>query len=309
MTIRDAVRRGAEKLKAAGIESAIRESGIILCFVIKSDKAFLYSHDDEELSETDEKKFFALVAKRAEGTPLQYITGHQEFMSLDFFVNNHVLIPRHDTEILVETVISWCRERRDLCLCRERYELGLCRERRDPNNCAGSRKIRILDMGTGSGCIAVSLAYYLDDVEIIAVDISEKAIETALYNAKINGVDSRIKFVKSDLFASIKDYEKFDVIVSNPPYIPTCQINELKDEVRHHEPIEALDGGKDGLVFYKRITKDALSYLKPGGLLAFETGFDQARGVADIMRREGYTDIRIFRDLAGIERVVTGMAP
>jgi release factor glutamine methyltransferase len=287
MIIRNAIRCGTEKLRSAGIESPAREAGVILCFVIKRSKVFLYSHDEGELTEGELQTFLALVDKRAARMPLQYIIGHQEFMSLDFSVNPDVLIPRQDTEVLVETVISWCRSRVPT-------EAGNC-----------TSQVRILDIGTGSGCIAVSLAYYLENSRITAADISQKALETALHNAEKACADTRIEFVRSNLFSGLQGHGLYDAIISNPPYIPTGDLDGLQPEVRCFEPFTALDGGRDGLGFYRRIADGAVSFLKPGGLLAFEVGFDQAEAVSHLLTGMHFT-VRKVRDLAGIERVVAG---
>jgi release factor glutamine methyltransferase len=219
-----------------------------------------------------------MLSNRSEGMPVQYITGYQEFMSLDFDVQPGVLIPRQDTEILAETVI------------------GCCRKNREPAT--------ILDLGTGSGCIAVSLAYYLDECSVTAVDISEMALKIAYCNAVKNKVSERITFTAGNLFDNLGPV-KFDVIVSNPPYARRHDIRTLQREVRDYEPVQALDGGEDGLWFYREIAGKAAGFLKPGGLLAFEVGYDQSDAVVQILEYD-YTDIAVIKDLAGINRVVSG---
>jgi len=280
MVLKEALDRAVDILKSANVITPAADAGVIICHVIKKDRAFIYAHDDYLLQDIEKELFFSSIYERANGKPVQYITGHQEFMSLDFKVNPDVLIPRQDTEVLVETVIESVRQQH------------------------GANRVEILEIGTGSGCIAVSLAYYIKDSIVTAVDISEEALETARSNAARNGVPDRITFIKSDIFRGLEKKE-FDIIVSNPPYIPSHEIKKLQVEVKDHEPLAALDGKVDGLFFFKNITAGCRGYLKPGGLLAFEVGYDQARKVADIM--EGIIgDVRIISDLSGIERVVTG---
>ena len=194
-------------------------------------------------------------------------------------VNEHVLIPRQDTEVLVDEVMKLT-----------------------------SDSSRVLDMCTGSGCIIISLAAAGHTAEYeygaVGVDISDKAIEVAEYNSKLNGV-SYVEFVKSNMFAELRDTGvKFDVIVSNPPYIPTKDIRELSDEVKLHDPLLALDGDEDGLKFYRAITRNAVDYLNKGGYLCYEIGYNQAQDVSDILVSCGYNDIRVVKDLAGLDRVV-----
>jgi release factor glutamine methyltransferase len=283
MTVREALRKGIDLLKAAGKEEAAADAGVLLCFLLGRNKAFMYAHSQDELPDGLNEQFFHMIEKRAAGMPVQYITGHQEFMSLDFEVNPSVLIPRHDTEILVETVIGYIRQ----------------------HDITGAR---ILDIGTGSGCIAVSLAHYMHDCQVTAVDISRQALETASVNAGNNNTGDRIEFVYSDLFSGLQSRKTgsgFDVIVSNPPYIAAGDIGGLQAEVGRYEPLAALNGGSDGLDFYRSIIKEAPPWLKHGGLLAVEVGFGQAASVSDLMK-EDYYDIRIIKDLSQIDRVVAG---
>lgn len=279
MTLNEAFIKGIEILKNAGNEAPAREAGVLLCSAICCDRTFLYAHGTNELDKILLEKYFSMLEQRARGVPLQYLTERQEFMSLDFEVGQGVLVPRQDTELLVETVMSLCKEK------------------------AGNS--RILDIGTGSGCIAVSLAYYLPECIVTAVDKMPDALAIAERNAHSNGVAGRVRFVKSDLFEEIAG-EQFEVIVSNPPYIRTDDIGELQREVRCYEPMEALDGGKDGLYFYRVIIKEATSFLNKGGILAFETGYDQAAEIAVLMSGS-FRNIKTLKDLAGIERVVTGV--
>lgn len=281
MILKELLDISTEKLNKAGIEASTHEAGVILCNALKVNRAFLYAHPEKVLSVEDADKVHALIEKRCERIPLQHLLGVQEFMSLDFKVNENVLIPRQDTEILVETVISHCRK------------------------VHGPK--RLLDMGTGSGAIAVSLAKYIDEAQVTAVDISEKALSVARENAALNGVQDKLTFIQSDLYERLHKEEKaYDVIVSNPPYIPTEDIKGLEPEVRDCEPILALDGGGDGLDFYRKLTENAEEYLKPCGLLAFEVGIYQAGSVTKLLESYGFTDIKVIKDLSGIERVVSG---
>lgn len=281
MTVREALSKGTAILKEADSEAPALEAGVLLCHVLDKDKVYLFAHGEDLLEPGLESRYFSAVRERVNSVPLQYITGHQEFMSLDFIVNPAVLIPRQDTEILVETVLEHVKRQKAVPL-------------------------DILDIGTGSGCIAVSLAHYLPSARVTAVDISEAALTVARSNAERNGVAKRVAFIRSDLFDGIAHDRKFGVIVSNPPYIPAGDIQGLMRQVKDHEPRTALDGGQDGLAFYRRIADEAAMWLKPGGLLAFEVGYDQAPEVSRLLQGR-YTDIGSVRDLAGIGRVVTGI--
>ena len=280
MTLNEAFRKGIEVLKNAGNEAPARDAGALLCFAAHCDRAYLYAHGTKELDKALIDNYFSMLESRAVGMPLQYLTGVQEFMSLSFEVGQGVLVPRHDTELLVEAVIKRCKESEGL-------------------SC-------ILDIGTGSGCIAVSLAYYLPACSVTAVDKMADAIAIAQKNAMANGVADRVRFLRSNLFEEL-DGEKFDVIVSNPPYICSEDIKGLQREVGYYEPIEALDGGNDGLYFYRTIIKEAPAFLRASGALAFETGYNQAAEVAALMSG-GFREIKIYKDLAGIDRVVTGVS-
>lgn len=279
MTFNEAFRKGIELLKNAGNEAPALDAGVLLCSVANCDRAFLYAHGTDEFDGILLERYVSMLERRAEGVPLQYLTGVQEFMSLSFSVGPGVLVPRQETELLVETVIQWCQE----------YV----------------QKAAILDIGTGSGCIAVSLAHYLPDSCIMAVDKMPDAIAIAEKNARSNGVAGRVRFIQSDLFGRLAG-EKFDVIVSNPPYIRKGDISGLQKEVRCHEPAEALDGGNDGLDFYRAIIKEAPGFLKRGGMLAFETGYDQA-GDVSLLMSDGFSSVKIMKDLSGIDRVVSGI--
>lgn len=299
MILKDVLLKGIEILKNAANETPALEAGVMLCFILKQDKTFLYTHDDYTLSCEDKEFFFQLIYKRAKGIPLQYLVGHQEFMSLTFTVTPDVLIPRQDTEILVETVIKYFTRTQSEKLTKSPLELPYYNY-----PIANGNSVHILDMGTGSGCISVSLAHYIKESCITAVDYSTDALGIACLNALNNGVFDQITFLQSNLFEEVDDY--FDAIVSNPPYIKTTEIEALMTEVKDYEPLEALDGGSDGLNFYREIVKKAPKFLKLGGLLAFEVGFDQAVDVSKMMEKD-FHHIEVIKDLAGIDRVIMGV--
>lgn len=280
MTYREAKMRAAGKLQDAGIENALAESGFLLEHALGTDRNFYLLHQSEDMPPDEFRIYDALVSKRCTHIPLQHLTGEQEFMGFSFRVNDHVLIPRQDTETLVEEALRILHQN----------------EVEHP---------RVLDLCTGSGCIAISLDLLCENAKVTGSDLSEEALRVAKENARINHSDA--DFVHSDLFASLStDEGMYDMIVSNPPYIPTQVIETLMPEVRDHEPISALDGHSDGLYFYRRIIKDAASYLQPGGYLLFEIGCEQGEAVADMMRNYNFTDIDVIPDLAGLDRVVRG---
>lgn len=251
------------------------DTDVILTETLKIDKSKLFS--DIYVSETEEKLIRKNIKRLLSGEPVSYIIGHREFMSLDFKVNSSTLIPRADTEILVEELIKI-------------YE---------------GKNPFIFEIGTGSGCIPISLAHYIEDSRIVSCDISESAIETAKENAKNNGVSDRVTFIKHDILSGFPPLEEApDCIVSNPPYIESDVIKTLDDNVKKFEPLSALDGGADGLDFYRSIIKE--NPLKKGGLLAFEIGYNQGKSVSDLMEND-YSDIRIIKDLGGNSRVITGI--
>lgn len=243
------------------------------------DSMYIRMYLDKELSEDQEKYFLEMMKDRLNQRPIAYILGNREFMGLDFFVKEGVLIPRPDTETLVEEIINIC------------------------NNKTG---LNILDIGTGSGAITVSLAKYLDKSHIVSVDISDIALEIASKNAVSNKVDERIDFIKSDVFSNVSRENKFDIIVSNPPYIKKSDISGLDRQVKDFEPYNALEGGEDGLDFYRKITRESREFLNENGILAYEVGHDQASDVSKIMQQNGFKGIYTKSDLQGFERVVIG---
>ena len=243
------------------------------------DRLYILLNLDKVLSEDEEKTFIKYINERLENRPIAYIVGNREFMGLDFYVKEGVLIPRPDTEILVEEVIELAKNKGE---------------------------INILDIGTGSGAITVSLAKYLPNAKITSVDIEDIPLEVGRINAKSNEVEDRIEFVKSNLFENIDKDMKFDIIVSNPPYIKREVVETLDKQVKDYEPYTALEGGEDGLDFYREITKQSKSYLKEKGILAYEVGHDQSEDVSKLMIDGGYTNIYTKKDLQGFERVVIG---
>ncbi|KAE9636301.1 MAG: release factor glutamine methyltransferase [Epulopiscium sp.] len=281
-TIEKVLAEGKALLKDAHIRTWALDGEILLSHVLSFSRVQLFTHSKDEISEEQEKVYKDLIYRRLKGTPTQYLTNEQEFMSLPFYVNNHVLIPRQDTEILVETALELIDRKKEF---------------------------QVLDVCTGSGCIGISIAYYAPLSRVIGIDISEPALNVAEHNAKLNQVNDRVHFIKSNLFKGVPEDLKgtIDMIVSNPPYIPTDEIKGLMKEVSEYEPTIALDGGKDGLDFYRFIVKDGKEYLKSGGILLFEIGYNQGDEVAWLLKSHGFNSVEIKKDLAGLNRVVFGI--
>ncbi len=276
MTLKEAYEYGQEQLKDAEIDDAILDAWYLLEHVTGISRAMYFVDMNREISSEHETMYRTFIANRAKHIPLQHITGVQEFMGLEFCVNEHVLVPRQDTEVLVESVL-------------EDMKSGM----------------KILDMCTGSGCILLSLLKLCGypNVSGVGVDISQEALKVARQNAEKLEVDAQ--FLLSDLFEKVEGL--YDIIVSNPPYIRTSVIEELKEEVKFHDPFLALDGKADGLYFYRRIVEECPKYLKKGGKLYFEIGHDQGEDVSALMRDAGFTDVTVKKDLAGLDRVVFGV--
>lgn len=273
-------REGMERLAGAGIEEAALDARLLLEYVCGTDRNTLLAHGEREVSEKEYERYAALIAERGGHTPLQHLTGEQEFMGLTFIVNEKVLVPRQDTEVLVEEVLRNLHD-----------------------------GMRILDMCTGSGCILLSLLQYSNDCAGTGVDVSAEALAVAWENyRRLQGQRPEMNayFIESDLFAGIPKGEQYEIIVSNPPYIRTDVIETLMPEVREHEPLLALDGRGDGLYFYREITHQAGGYLSRGGMLFYEIGYDQAEEVCGIMKEEGFREIEVVKDFAGLDRVVYG---
>lgn len=276
MTIREAISKASLQFKTKNIEAPKLKARLLMQFILKQTRQYIIVYDEKNLTLKQEKRYFEKVEKIIQGIPLQHITHQQEFMKMNFYVSKDVLIPRPDTEVLVEEVIKIAKK-------------------------INAKKI--LDLCTGSGAIAISLAKYIPNSQITATDISHKALEIAEKNAKNNEVDKQIAFLYSDLLQQIPK-EKYDMIVSNPPYIQRGLIKSLEEEVQK-EPQIALDGGWDGLDFYRRISKQADEYLKYGGYLCLEIGYDQKIDVIDLIEQEEkYTDTYGKKDLYGNDRVI-----
>ena len=276
MTIMDAIKKGMIELKNSNIESPKLKSRLLMQYVLNQTRQYIIVNDLNQISKEDEERYFVGISKLRAGVPLEHITHQREFMKLNFYINENVLIPRQDTEILVEEVIN------------------IAKRIKNP---------KILDLCTGSGAIAVSLAKYLSESEITATDISNKALEIAKKNAKINEVENRITFISSDLFTNIPE-EKYDIIVSNPPYIKKNVIETLDEQVRK-EPYMALDGGLDGLDFYRKIIKNSYEYLKYHGFLCLEIGFDQKIDVIELIENEEkFENTYSKKDLFDNDRII-----
>ena len=273
MKYREAMQEGEKILQEAGIVDAKNDAWLLLAMVCKVDHTYYYMHMEEELMSEQQDEYRVVIRKRAEHVPLQYITGEQEFMGLPFKVNSNVLIPRQDTETLVEEALKVIRP-----------------------------GMKVLDMCTGSGCILISILKNVLNVEGVGCDISKQALIVAKENAKLNNVVAT--FERSDLFDHVT--ETFDVIVSNPPYIRTEEIASLMPEVCQFEPVGALDGKEDGLFFYRKMIAESSKYLNPNGVILFEIGYDQGQDVSLMLKEAGYQDVQIVKDLAQNDRVVIG---
>ena len=275
MKIREALNKGSNILKESDIEYFKEDALELLSVILNTDKINIILNGEESLEEEKEQQYFNFIKRRSEKEPLKYITGYADFFGLVLKVKNGVLIPRVDTETLVEEVISIEREKKN-----------------------------ILDMCCGSGAIGIALAKNIKDVTVTLADISEIAEEVTKENICRLEVDNA-KFIHSNLFENI-DSNKFDVIVRNPPYIRTDVIDTLMEDVKDYEPHLALDGGKDGLYFYNKITKEAITHLSEGGYLCYEIGYDQGNEVRELMENQGFKNVRVIKDLAGNDRVAIG---
>lgn len=274
MTIKQAITKGMIMLKSNNVESPKLKARLLLQYVLDKPRQYIIVYDNKEIDKQQQWQYFVNIEKLTKGIPLQHITHRQEFMKMDFFVDENVLIPRPDTEILVEEVIK------------------IAQKYNSP---------RILDLCTGSGAIAISLKKFVPNADITAVDISEKALEIAQKNAE--KLEAKINFVKSNLFDKL-DNKKFDIIVSNPPYIRKDEIKKLSEEVQK-EPKIALDGGEDGLDFYRIIAEQAINYLKTGSFICFEIGYNQKNDVIKIIEDEqNYKNTYCKKDLYGNDRII-----
>lgn len=286
-TISSLLEEAIENLGKGDYFNPLLDSQILLSFVLGVDKIYLYAHKDEVVNESDKEKFMNLIELRKKRYPLQYIVGTQEFMGLDFKVGEGVLVPRPDTEILIESIIE---------IVKSGY--------------FNKETVNIADIGTGSGAITLSLAHYLENSKIYSVDISNRALEIAKENAKHLSLENQVKFFNGNLLEPLYDDKlegKIDILVSNPPYIPTKVIENLQIEVSKYEPILALDGGEDGLDFYRKIINNSPKLLSKKSIIAFEIGHDQAKDIKSLLIQSGnFKNIKIITDLSGCDRVVIG---
>jgi release factor-specific protein-(glutamine-N5) methyltransferase len=279
-TIGELLDKASKELKEENIDTYILDAQLLLGNVLAKDKLYIITNRDKNVSLKDEKEYFELIEKRKNKMPIKYILGETEFMGLDFNVEEGVLIPRGDTEILVEEVLS---------IINEEDELNVC------------------DLCSGSGAIGISIANYRKKINVEEIDFYEVPEKVTKKNIIKHGLEGRVKFIKSDLLKEpINQGKKYDVIVSNPPYIKADEISNLMDDVKKYEPHTALDGGDDGLVFYKRIIEESKTTLNNEGVLAFEIGYDQGEEVSNLMKEAGFYNIKLVKDLAGLDRVVLG---
>ncbi len=275
MKVNELILYGTKSLAQAQIESARLDAKLLFCKAFNKDKIFLITNKDDDIAEYGE--YEKLLNRRKMHEPMQYILGKAEFMGLEFYVDSNVLIPRPDTEALVEKVID---------------------------EIADSKKT-ILEIGTGSGCIPISILHFCKNAKAFAMDISKYAISVAEKNAKSNGVGNRIEFINGDVFKDFPNI-KVDGIVSNPPYIEDDVVPTLMTDVKDYEPQIALLGGKDGLDFYRHITKIGYDVINDGGFIAYEVGYNQSEAVKEILEDNNFKNIGFCKDIAGINRVVYG---
>lgn len=289
MKTRLLVKEGEYRLAKAFCMDAAIDAQELYCFLTGTDKVGLFLRADQEVDEETEAAYMELIKRRAGRIPLQHITGTQEFMGHTFKVNPDVLIPRQDTETLVEEAARTIQKNPG-------SKLGFIQKLR------GAAEWEVLDLCCGSGAIGISLAKICSNIKVTASDISPEAVATAVKNAA--DLRAKVKFTEGDMFRPHKG-KKFDMIVSNPPYIRTAMLSILQEEVKDHEPLRALDGGRDGLDFYRIIVKEAADYLKPGGFLMLEIGHDQGEDLRKMLKDDGkYTPAEVIKDLPGKDRVV-----
>lgn len=279
-TIGSLLNLGTQRLIEKNIDTARLDSQLLLGKVLNKDKLYLIINNDEVVSEEKKKEFLELISRRMEYMPIRYILGEIDFMGLDFFVEKGVLIPRSDTEILVEEVLRVISE---------------------------DELIDICDLCSGSGAIGISLAYYRKKINVDLIDYYDIPEKVSKKNILRTCLEDRVKFIKSDLLKEcIKLKKQYDIIVSNPPYIREEEIDNLMNDVKDYEPKTALSGGNSGLDFYERIVEESKSVLKKNGILAFEIGHDQGEDVSELMKENGYKEVRVIKDLAALDRVVIG---
>ena len=280
------LKEGTKVLEQHEIQEARLDAWLLLEYVTGVSRAFYFAHSDDAVEEKKATAYRKAIAKRAEHVPLQHITHQACFMGFEFYVNENVLVPRQDTETLVEKALEILK---------------------------GRKSPRILDMCTGSGYILLSLLALTEEAQGVGADVSPMALQVAKKNADSLGVADRADFVESDLFLTPffqektgKDMPLYDILISNPPYIRSADIEELMEEVRDHDPRLALDGHEDGLYFYRKIVSEGKLFLKKDGWMLFEIGYDQGGDVSKLMKDNGFTDVQVARDLTGLDRVVLG---
>lgn len=276
-TIYEVMKWGEEVLKAHQRPDAHIDAKLLIMYVLEMNETKLLIERTRKMDESLIKVYAAHISERAKGVPLQYITNEQEFMGLSFYVDDRVLVPRQDTETLIETILQEAEK--------TSIKFGV-------------------DIGTGSGCISIALAHYIKDLKMTALDLSKGALEVATKNIKAHQLEDRITVIESDVLSQYPQDQKVDLVVSNPPYISIEDTMTLMEEVQNHEPHMALTDGGDGLSFYKKISKDAKTILREGGIIAYEIGYNQSKAVTTILEEEGYEAIRTIQDLAGKDRVV-----
>lgn len=288
-SLKSLLKRGTEILEKSKIEEAGLDAWLLLEYATGKNRAYYFAHSEEAVEENLVQTYKTLCENRGKRIPLQHLTHQAFFMGYEFYVNDQVLIPRQDTECVVEQALE------------------LLKPMKAP---------RILDMCTGSGCILLSLLCEREDASGVGADVSRGALKVAERNAESLKVAERLKLIQSDLFSDVffqetcgAGRETYDMIISNPPYIPTADIRELMDEVRFHDPFLALDGKEDGLFFYRRITEDGTAFLKPGGWLIYEIGCDQGEAVSEFMKDRGFLEVSVKKDLCGLPRMVFGRMP
>ncbi|WP_138203965.1 peptide chain release factor N(5)-glutamine methyltransferase [Haloimpatiens lingqiaonensis] len=280
MKIRDILPRAYELLKEEQIDTYMLDAQLLLCKVLNKDKLFLIMNRDLELNSHEQEEFFKYINMRKNKMPVKYILGQCEFMGMNFFIREGVLIPRPDTEILVENVLE--------IINKNKFK-------------------NVLDICCGSGAIGVSIGNIIKDSNVICSDISDVAKMVTTENIKRFSLEKRVQFIQSDLFNFTKHGEyKFDIIVSNPPYIEEHVIPTLMEDVKEYEPYIALCGGKDGLDFYRKIVEEGKKLLVESGVIAFEIGYNQKDAVTEIFKNNGFKEVVCFKDLAGLDRVVIG---
>ena len=285
MEINHLLKKGVEIINGREYGNPVLEANLVLEQLLNVDRIYIYTHGKEQVPGPIVDKFLEFMQKRKLGYPIQYMLKEKECMGLNFYVEEGVLIPRPDTEILVEYILKYIDKN---------YK---------------DESINFLDLGIGSGAICLSVAYYKKNASVYGVDIHDTPLKVSNINKERFNLDN-VNLYKGDLFQGIEELGLeggFHIIASNPPYIPKREIETLQTEVKDYEPMSALDGGEDGLIFYRKIIPEARKYLKQGGLLIFEIGYDQGKVVDDILIEEGFKDTKTLKDLQGLDRVVLGI--